>query len=179
MARVLVTGGVRSGKSRYAEGLLDPNAPAVYVTPGYPADPAVDVEWAARVAAHRSRRPAAWRTAETLDLARVITAASSPVLVDCLGTWVTRLIDSWEAWETPVGEWLPTFDAEVSALTAAVAASPSVVLVSNEVGWGIVSEHRSARVFADQLGRANQAVAAVCDRVVLMVAGRPLVIDAD
>ncbi|MCW5953174.1 MAG: bifunctional adenosylcobinamide kinase/adenosylcobinamide-phosphate guanylyltransferase, partial [Propionibacteriaceae bacterium] len=60
MARVLVTGGVRSGKSRYAELLLDAGSPAVYLTPGYPADPTTDPEWAARVAAHQSRRPACW-----------------------------------------------------------------------------------------------------------------------
>jgi len=96
--------------------------------------------------------------------------------VDCLGTWVTRLIDPWQAWDIPVREWLPAFDDELSSLTSAVAARSDVVLVTNEVGWGVVSEHRSARVFADQLGRTNQAVAEVCDQVVLMVAGRPLTI---
>ncbi|MFZ1284309.1 MAG: bifunctional adenosylcobinamide kinase/adenosylcobinamide-phosphate guanylyltransferase [Propionicimonas sp.] len=176
MARVLVTGGVRSGKSRYAEGLLDPGRPAVYVTPGYPADPLVDADWAARVAAHQVRRPAAWHTTETLGLADSIRTATAPVLVDCLGTWVTRLIDSWQAWDIPVREWLPAFDDELSSLTSAVATRSDVVLVTNEVGWGVVSEHRSARVFADQLGRTNQAVAEVCDQVVLMVAGRPLTI---
>lgn len=174
MARVLVTGGVRSGKSRYAEELLDPSAPAVYLTPGYPPDPAVDADWAARVAAHQARRPALWRTVESLDLVGGIATAEAPVLVDCLGTWVTRLFDAWGVWDAPTEAWRERFDLEVAALAAAVAACPEIVLVTNEVGWGLVSEHRSGRIFADQLGRANQAVAGVCDEVVLMVAGRPV-----
>lgn len=174
MARVLVTGGVRSGKSRYAQSLLDPARPATYLTPGYPADPVADPEWAARVHAHRADRPAAWHTVETIVLAPTIAEAAEPVLVDCLGTWLTRLLDSWKAWDRPAGEWQAKLDGEVAALAAAVQASDDIVLVSNEVGWGLVSEHRAGRVFTDQLGRVNQAVAAVCDEVVLMVAGRPL-----
>lgn len=174
MARILVTGGVRSGKSRYAETLLDATAPARYLTPGYPADPAVDAEWAARVAAHQSRRPAGWRTVETLALAEQIATADAPVLVDCLGTWLTRLLDEWQAWDAPTAQWQPRLAEEIDALAAAVAGCPEIVIVTNEVGWGLVSEYRSGRVFADQLGRINQAVGAVCDEVVLMVAGRPL-----
>lgn len=174
MAHVLVTGGVRSGKSRYAESLLGDGA-VIYLTPGYPADPAVDAEWAARVAAHRQRRPLAWRTVETLDLARELAAAPGPVLVDCLGTWITRLLDSWDAWDADESAWAPRLQAEVAALADAVAGHPSdVVVVTNEVGWGLVSEHRAGRLFADHLGRANQRVAGACDRVVLLVAGRPL-----
>ena len=174
MARVLVTGGTRSGKSRHAEARFDPLLPAVYLTPGYPADPAADPEWADRVAAHRARRPSAWQTVETLELADAIRAARTPVLVDCLGTWVTRLFDSWQAWEAPPGQWRPRFDDALAGLAGAVAGCPSIVLVTNEVGWGLVSEHRAGRVFADQLGIANAAVAEVCDEVVLMVAGRAL-----
>lgn len=175
MSRILVTGGVRSGKSRYAEGLLDAGSPAIYLTPGYPADPIADREWAARVAAHQSRRPAGWRTQETLDLAEAIEAADIPVLVDCLGTWLTRLFDGWEAWDAPTEVWQTRLEAEIAKLATAVAnAKVDVVLVTNEVGWGLVSEHRSGRIFADQLGRVNQAVAAVCEDVVLLVAGRPL-----
>ena len=176
MARILVTGGVRSGKSRYAEGLLDAAAPAIYLTPGYPADPAADPEWAARVDSHQARRPAGWRTVETLDLASIIASADAPVLVDCLGVWVTRLFDSWDAWDAAPADWQERLDTELANLATAVAACPEVTLVTNEVGWGLVSEYRAGRVFADQLGRTNQAVAAVCDEVVLMVAGRPLVV---
>lgn len=175
MARVLVTGGVRSGKSRYAEALLDAAAPAIYLTPGYPADPAADPEWAARVTSHQARRSSHWKTLETLDLAEAISAAEVPVLVDCLGTWLTRLIDGWDAWEQPVDSWRARLDDEVTALATAIADSRGdLVVVSNEVGWGLVSEYPAGRIFADQLGRTNQAIAAACDEVVLMVAGLPL-----
>lgn len=175
MTRILVTGGVRSGKSRYAEQLVDAASPVVYLTPGYPSDPTADPEWAARVAAHQSRRPACWTTLETLDLAGSIAAAEAPVLLDCLGTWLTRLLDSWSAWDDPVETWQPRLDAEVTALADAVSRTPvDVVIVTNEVGWGLVSEYPAGRIFADQLGRLNQTIAAVCDEVVLMVAGRPL-----
>lgn len=177
MAHILVTGGVRSGKSRYAESLLAADAPATYLTPGYPADPATDPEWAARVAAHRLRRPASWRTVETLDLAAALADAPGPVLLDCLGTWLTRLLDRWDGWEAAEADWVPQLDGEVSALAEAIGShAADVVVVTNEVGWGLVSEYRSGRIFADHLGRVNQQVGRVCDRVVLMVAGRPLVV---
>lgn len=177
MAHVLVTGGVRSGKSRYAESLLARDAAVTYLTPGYPADATRDAEWAARVAAHRLRRPPTWRTVETLDLAVSLAAAEGPVLVDCLGTWLTRLLDRWDAWDADPGAWAGRLDAEVAALAASVGAHPhDAVLVTNEVGWGVVSEHRSGRLFADHLGRVNQAIGVSCDQVVLMVAGRPLVL---
>lgn len=173
MTRVLVTGGVRSGKSRYAESLLPAEAAATYLTPGYPADR--DAEWAARIAAHRLRRPPAWTTVESLDLAEALAETSTPVLIDCLGTWLTRLIDSWEAWEDGEASITAKLEPEIVRLVAAVAAHPAdLVIVTNEVGWGLVSEHRSGRVFADHLGRLNQRVASACDQVVLLVAGRPL-----
>ena len=175
MAHVLVTGGVRSGKSRYAELLLPADQEVSYLTPGYLADPAVDAEWAARVAAHQLRRPAAWRTVETLDLARALATAPGPVLIDCLGTWLTRLMDSWQAWDDEDSDWPQRLDGEASTLVNAITAhKQDVVIVTNEVGWGLVSEYKSGRLFADHLGRLNQQVAAASDRVVLMVAGRPL-----
>ncbi|HEX5336319.1 MAG TPA: bifunctional adenosylcobinamide kinase/adenosylcobinamide-phosphate guanylyltransferase [Propionicimonas sp.] len=175
MAHVLVTGGVRSGKSRYAESLLSVNDPVSYLTPGYPADPAADAEWAARVAAHQLRRPASWLTVETLALAEAVASAPGPVLIDCLGTWLTRLLDSWHAWDGEAEEWSDILESEASALVSAIKGhSGDVVVVTNEVGWGVVSEYRSGRIFADNLGRLNQQVAAACDQVILMVAGRPL-----
>lgn len=175
MTHVLVTGGVRSGKSRYAESLLPVDQAVSYLTPGYPADPAKDAEWAARVAAHRLRRPAAWRTVETLDLAHAVATAPGPVMIDCLGTWLTRLMDSWEAWDDEDSDWPQRLDAEASTLVGAIESHPDdVVVVTNEVGWGLVSEYKSGRLFADHLGRVNQQVAAAADRVVVMVAGRPL-----
>ncbi len=175
MAHVLVTGGVRSGKSRYAESLLSVDDPVSYLTPGYPADPVADTEWAARVSAHQLRRPAAWRTVETLALAEAVAEAPGPVMIDCLGTWITRLFDSWQAWDAAEPEWSERLAGESSALVGAIQSHRSdVVVVTNEVGWGVVSEYRSARMFADNLGRLNQQVAAACDQVFLMVAGRPL-----
>ncbi|PKQ23479.1 MAG: bifunctional adenosylcobinamide kinase/adenosylcobinamide-phosphate guanylyltransferase [Actinobacteria bacterium HGW-Actinobacteria-5] len=177
MVHVLVTGGVRSGKSRHAESLLATSAPVSYLTPGYPADPAHDAEWAARVAAHRLRRPPAWRTVETLDLATAVAGADGPVLIDCLGTWLTRLLDAWQGWDDEEIAWAPRLAGETAALADAVRSHPAdVVVVTNEVGWGLVSEYRAGRLFADHLGRVNQAVAAACDQVVLMVAGRPVVL---
>ncbi len=173
--KVLVTGGVRSGKSRHAEALLGDLAGVTYVAPGPVPDPATDPEWAARVADHRAARPASWRTVETSDLPAALRASDGPVLVDCLGTWVTAVVDGLGTWDQPLARWRDRFDPHLDALVEAWRAHPGlVVAVTNEVGWGLVSEHRSGRVFTDLLGRVNQAVAAECDDVVLVVAGRAL-----
>lgn len=174
MGRMLVTGGVRCGKSRYAEQAFAGEVSVTYITPGYPADPDADPEWAARVAAHRLSRPASWTTVETVDVAAALRAHPGPVLVDCLGTWLTRQLDA-VGWDSPRTRVAAVMADATAALADAVAAHPGpLVLVSNEVGWGLVSEHASGRLFADLLGRTNQAVGAVVDEVVLMVAGRPL-----
>ncbi len=170
--RVLVTGGVRSGKSRHAETLLAGEPAVTYVAAGPVYD---DADWAARIAAHRSRRPAGWVTEETRDVARVLATGTGPVLVDCLGTWLTGVIDDAGLWEAPVepveAHVLGPLDAVVAAL-AGLAPGEQVVLVTNEVGLGVVPEHRSARLFRDLLGTVNQRVAEVCDEVHLVVAGR-------
>lgn len=173
--KILVTGGVRSGKSRHAEGLLA-NAPMVhYVAPGPIPDPASDPEWAARVAAHQAGRPENWQTHETIDIPAVLAETTGPVLVDCLGTWLTSTLDQMAVWERPESDWAPQLRARIDDLAAAWAATEaSVVAVTNEVGWGLVSEHRSGRIFADWLGRTNQAVAAASDEVHLVIAGRHL-----
>lgn len=175
--RTLVTGGVRSGKSRHAEGLLADEARVTYVAPGLSPDPAADPEWAARVAKHRLRRPPHWSTVETADVAAALSTGDPAYLVDSLGTWVSAVVDELGTWEVPLAHWQPDFDARLAALVAAWAAAPGrLVAVTNEVGWGLVSEHRSGRVFTDLLGQANAAVAAASDDVVLLVAGRPLVL---
>lgn len=175
MTKVVVTGGVRCGKSRYAESLLANAETVTYLTPGYPADPAVDAEWAARVWSHQRRRPSNWTTVETVDLASAIRSAETPVLVDCLGTWLTRRIDAWAVWERPFDEWTELFDAALDELLDAWrGSSQALIAVTNEVGWGLVSEHRSGRMFADLLGRVNQRLGAESDDVVLMVCGRPM-----
>lgn len=173
--KVLVTGGQRSGKSRYAEGLLAGEPHVTYLAPGPVPDPAVDPEWAARIATHRARRPPAWTTVETPDLAAALAAAAPPVLLDCLGTWLTALIDGLGTWAVPLPAWRAQFEDHLTALVGAwVSLDGLAVAVTNEVGWGLVSEHRSGRVFTDLLGEVNGRLAAVSDEVVLLVAGRPL-----
>lgn len=166
--RILVTGGVRSGKSNHAEGLLADCEQVRYVAPGPERD---DDDWAARVRAHRERRPASWETVETVDLAAAL-ATDRPVLVDCLGTWLTGVIDAAGAWDDPVDELTAYVTARVDAAVAAL--GERVVLVTNEVGLGVVPEHRSGRLFRDLLGMVNQRVAAACDEVHLVIAGRVL-----
>lgn len=173
--RTLVTGGARSGKSRFAEGLLAGAEAVTYVAPGRLPDPAADAEWAARVTAHQDRRPAHWTTVETADVAAVLRRGDPAYLIDCLGTWVTAVVDGLGTWDVPLVEWHADFDTRVTELVDAWRATPGVaVAVTNEVGWGLVSEHRSGRVFTDLLGQVNAALAAGSEDVVLMVAGRPL-----
>ncbi len=166
--KVLVTGGVRSGKSRHAESLLAGEPEVTYVAPGPVLD---DADWQARIAAHQARRPATWRTLETGDLAGAL-RADGPVLVDCLGTWLTRTIDDAGLWEAPADEVTALVEDRVAAAVAALGAR--VVLVTNEVGLGVVPEHRSGRLFRDLLGTVNQRFADACDEVHLVVAGRVL-----
>ena len=170
--RILVTGGVRSGKSRHAEALLAGRDRVTYVAPG-PVPTADDPEWAARVAEHQARRPPHWRTVETADLAAAI-ASDEPTLVDCLGTWVTAVVDQLDGWSAATNDWRPELDRRVDALVGAVGRSTDLVLVTNEVGLGVVPAHASGRLFRDLLGTVNQRVGAVCDEVHLVVAGRVL-----
>jgi len=166
--RVLVTGGVRSGKSTHAERLYDGVDGVRYVAPGPAHD---DPDWAARIAAHRARRPASWTTVETHDLASAL-ATAEPVLVDCLGTWLTAVVDHADAWDLPSGEVHALVESKVAETLLALGGR--VVLVTNEVGLGVVPEHRSGRLFRDLLGTVNQRFAEVCDEVHLVVAGRVL-----
>jgi len=166
--RVLVTGGVRSGKSAHAESLLADRSAVRYVAPGPTRD---DADWAFRVAAHQARRPTSWTTVETHDLATAL-ATDDPVLVDCLGTWLTAVVDDAGLWEAPAGVVLELVEERVAAALGVL--GDDAVLVTNEVGLGVVPEHRSGRLFRDLLGMVNQRFAAVCDEVHLVVAGRVL-----
>ena len=171
----LVLGGVRSGKSLLAERLLA-DRPARYVAPGPVPDPAnpADAEWAERVAAHQARRGSSWTTVETGDVAGVLRTPGAPVLVDCLGTWLTRVVDDADAWEDRARAHSVLAHAR-DDLVAALEESPGdVVLVSNEVGLGVVPASASGRLFRDELGRTNVAVATLADEVLLVVAGRVL-----
>jgi adenosylcobinamide kinase/adenosylcobinamide-phosphate guanylyltransferase len=170
--RVLVLGGARSGKSAYAEGLLRDSTAVDYIACGAPPS-AADAEWAQRVAAHRARRPASWQTVETLDVAPLLTARSAPVLLDCATTWLAGVMDQ-------CGVWSDAPDAEVrlaervDELVAAWSnAGRLAVMVSNEVGAGIVPATESGRRFRDEMGRLNARLAAAADRVWLLTAGIP------
>lgn len=169
----MVTGGVRSGKSKHTEGLFDDAAVISYLAPGRPAD-GQDPEWDARVARHRSRRPAHWVTVETAALDDACRAASGSVLIDCLRTWLTAAMDTGQLWEATTEEAYAAMSLRIDSLCHALADRPVAVVVTNEVGLGVVPSHRSGVMFRDLLGTVNQRVAAVCDEVHLVIAGRVL-----
>ncbi|MBG6099727.1 nicotinate-nucleotide--dimethylbenzimidazole phosphoribosyltransferase [Micromonospora vinacea] len=169
---VLVLGGIRSGKSEFAESLVT-DAPVVrYVATAPEGDPE-DTEWATRLAAHRARRPGSWTTEETTEdprrLADVLESAepNETLLVDDLGGWVTVLLDP---------DHQPADDvATIAELAEAIrGCAARVVLVSPEVGLSLVPTTPLGRAFTDALGAANRAVADACDAVVLVVAGQPV-----
>jgi adenosylcobinamide kinase/adenosylcobinamide-phosphate guanylyltransferase len=159
----LVLGGARSGKSRYAETLVEAAGSGVYLATAA----ALDAEMAERIRRHRERRGKSWTTLEEpLEIARALTAvaAGRPVLVDCLTLWLSNVIAAGRDVER-----------ETDALIDALAHRDApVIAVANEVGLGIVPENALARLFRDHAGRLNQRVAARADRVVFMAAGLPL-----
>lgn len=173
--RTLVLGGARSGKSGHAEGLLPADRPVTYVATGR-RDPA-DAEWTARIAAHAARRPEAWRTVEPADLTALLAGVAAddpPLLVDDLATWLTGVLDDVAGWTGDPAA-LAAADRHTAALVAAVGACPArLVLVSAEVGLGVVPETRSGRLFRDALGSLNASLAVACDEVLLLVAGLPV-----
>lgn len=168
--RTLVLGGARSGKSAYAEDLAKAAGPVRYLATSIP-DPA-DLDFAARIATHRERRPADWAVIESADPAAVLgEPVDGTTLIDDIGTWLTARIDARDAWESPRGTVTPDAD----ALVAAVTAYPRhLVIVSPEVGMGIIPTTRSGRLFRDEIGTLNQRLAQACDEAFLVVAGLPL-----
>jgi adenosylcobinamide kinase/adenosylcobinamide-phosphate guanylyltransferase len=160
----LVLGGARSGKSRYAESLIEALPPPwIYLATAE----ARDAEMAKRIAAHRARRGSGWQTVEAPhDLADAISGvpAGSAVLIDCLTLWLSNRMLA-EA----------DMDREIERLEAALVEQKcTVVLVSNEVGAGIVPDNALARRFQDLQGTLNQRIASRASRVIFMVAGLPL-----
>lgn len=178
MSTTIVLGGTRSGKSSYAEKLaIESGKEVIYIATARPGDG----EMAARIANHRSNRPAHWRTVEEpIGLAAAIDAWSAPdrvVLVDCLTLWLSNLIFSIDQDCPEVGLIdLPALFYEQSDALIGALQQPhgEVILVSNEIGLGIVPYGALSRCFADEAGRLNQAVAAVCERALFIVAGMPL-----
>ena len=163
---LLVLGGARSGKSRYAEAQCTAlPGTLVYIATAQ----ALDGEMADRIARHRADRGPRWHTVEApIDLPGAIRAAqgAGAVLVDCLTLWLSNLLLA----EEDIARWS-------HALDQAIRNSPGpVVLVSNEVGLSIVPDNALARRFRDEAGRLNQLIAAACDDVVMVAAGLPLVL---
>ena len=175
----LILGGARSGKSLLAEKRAAATGrPVIYLATAE----ARDDEMTRRIAHHRARRPADWgSTEETLQLAAKLRELARPdtcLLVDCLTLWLSNLLFAGRAAsQAEAGETVdcPLFKHETDALIDLLPQLPGqIILVSNEVGWGIVPMHPVSRLFADEQGRLNQRVAAVCDQVTLVAAGLPL-----
>ncbi|MDA8093466.1 MAG: bifunctional adenosylcobinamide kinase/adenosylcobinamide-phosphate guanylyltransferase [Betaproteobacteria bacterium] len=165
--KTLILGGVRSGKSRHAETMARSSGLAVsYIATAWPDD----AEMAARIAHHRTRRPAGWiLIEEPLALGTQLKAQAAPdrcVMVDCLTLWLTNLLLASD--DNLVAR-------ERAALLVMLPALPGeIVLVSNETGLGVVPLGELTRRYCDEAGRLHQDLARICDRVVLMVAGLPL-----
>lgn len=161
---ILITGGARSGKSRFAEQhVLSMTGQGVYIATAE----AHDSEMQARIAEHRERRGPEWRTvAAPLDLVQALedTDGAVPRLVDCLTLWLSNLMLGDHDWK----------DATDRLAQALADARAPVVFVTNEVGNGIVPENALARRYRDAAGWMNQTIAAACDEVYLVVAGCPL-----
>ena len=167
LMKTLVLGGVRSGKSRYAEKLARAHGGPVTVIATATAD---DEEMRARIAAHRARRPAEWTVVEeSICLADALRAAARPngiVVIECLTLWLTNLLLS------PCSADLePQRNALLDSLASLAG---DQVFVSNEVGQGVIPANALARTFADEAGQLHQRLAARCERVVLLAAGLPL-----
>jgi adenosylcobinamide kinase / adenosylcobinamide-phosphate guanylyltransferase len=176
----LIIGGARSGKSALAESHAAASRSVIYVATGT----AGDAEMAARIAHHSARRPANWHCAEAplrlADTLRELATPATCILVDCLTLWLSNLFFAGQAaQQAEAGLPLdcPLLREQVDALLTTLPALPGhLVLVSNEVGCGIVPMHPVSRLFADEQGRLNQRVAALCDQVTLVAAGLPLIL---
>lgn len=168
----LILGGARSGKSRHAEELARARSGPVCVIV---TAEALDDEMAERIRRHQADRPAGWRTVEAqVELAAALRREAredAVVIVDCLTLWLANLLGdgSSEHW--------PRLQAEREALLDALPALPgTVLLVANETGLGLVPETPLGRLFRDEAGWLNQAVAERCDKVSFIAAGLPLVL---
>lgn len=179
----LVIGGARSGKSTHAEALANRAPHGVIYLATAPAQPG-DHEWDERIAVHRDRRPSHWQTIESLDIPAALdrTEPGTTVLVDCMGMWLTGHLDQLNGWSDDRATAATARQhvlARVDELVASLAATASsVIIVSNEVGAGVVPATASGRLFRDLLGIVNARLAQACHDCTLVVAGRPLPLPA-
>ncbi|WP_063061634.1 bifunctional adenosylcobinamide kinase/adenosylcobinamide-phosphate guanylyltransferase [Nocardia sienata] len=167
--RTLVLGGARSGKSAFAESLVTGEA-VRYLATAIP-DPA-DTDFTARIAVHRARRPADWTVVDAADPAAELRIAyPGATLIDDIGTWLTARLDARAGWDAPRGTIGPDTDALVDTVADY---RDRLVIVTPEVGLGVIPATRSGRLFRDEIGTLNQRLAQVCDEAFLVVAGLPL-----
>jgi adenosylcobinamide kinase/adenosylcobinamide-phosphate guanylyltransferase len=164
----LVLGGARSGKSHYAQQIASHFERVTFIATGRSSD----VEMRRKIAQHRRERPRAWKTVEApFDLHKAIRSESQKadlILIDCLTVYVANVIDARRKSKSSP-------EKHVEAVCDAIRTSrTSIVVVSNEVGSGVVPPYRSGRIYRDALGQMNQRIAQIADRVVLMFAGLPL-----
>ncbi|MFN0145085.1 MAG: bifunctional adenosylcobinamide kinase/adenosylcobinamide-phosphate guanylyltransferase [Dehalococcoidia bacterium] len=178
-AITFVTGGARSGKSNFAESIAaNSGEPVVYLATMEPADD----ELRTRIRRHRERRPTAWRTLEVpVAVPAAIEAVDSAatVLLDCLSLWVSNLFFSaLPVDDAPTSAWEDLVDFCLSSVDRLVAAQDDraghLIVVSNEVGMGIVPGDPLSRWYRDALGLANQRLASDARRAVLMISGRAM-----
>jgi adenosylcobinamide kinase/adenosylcobinamide-phosphate guanylyltransferase len=166
---ILVLGGVRSGKSRYAQLLAEQATRVKFVATAERRD---DEEMHRKIERHRAERPAHWITVEEpIALGRVIQASeqdSDAILIDCLTLFGANLMEVYKGDDSGLNACVEELDCALKASTR------KVILVSNEVGSGVVPAYELGRRFRDLVGEINQRVAAVADTVLLMVAGLPL-----
>ena len=177
--RELIFGGARSGKSTFAEKrAAESGLRVIYIATAQ----ALDGEMRQRIAHHQARRPAEWGLVEApLELARTLQENAAPdvcLLVDCLTLWLTNVLFAGDAArQAEAGEVVNCrrFSGEIQALIDILPTLPGrIIMVSNEVGWGLVPMAAVSRLFADEQGRLNQRVAGVSERVTLVAAGLPL-----
>ena len=171
-----IVGGARSGKSAHAERLAAASGlPVTYIATARVTD---DTEFAERIGHHRARRPAHWGLVEaSLDLAGALDAAAAPghcVLIDCLTLWLANLLCPADS-DSPLPDWRERLDAFAAACERA---QGTVLVVSNEIGMGVVPMGAATRLYVDELGRLNQRIAALAEHATLVAAGLPLALKA-
>lgn len=171
MGSILVLGGARSGKSSYAESRAAQFMEVTYIATGINHDD--DADWQERIIEHQERRPSHWHLIETVDLPRAIESSDGVALIDCLTLWLTSVLDDLRAWTDPRPSWSPMLAEKTNELLSAISMR-DLIIVSNEIGFGVHPESSSGRLFRDELGRLNVQVASICEEVVLVVAGIPM-----
>ncbi|WP_122260640.1 bifunctional adenosylcobinamide kinase/adenosylcobinamide-phosphate guanylyltransferase [Ornithinimicrobium cerasi] len=174
MTTTLVLGGPRSGKSRHAEALFAGVDDVTFVATRVLPDGAGDPDLVARIAAHQERRPAGWRTVETLDLTRALLASRQPVLIDSLVDWLQGVLDEQELWSDPHRAH-QVVDERLDELAVALQAMPfDIVVITSDPSWVRMSDDPAERLFVDLLSHVNQRVSAGSARVHAIIAGRVL-----